>query len=145
MGEAFESIMRGLVEVKAHREGKLKLKTTTIKIAPLPRFTAKMVKTLRLALGFSQSVFACALGVSTKTVEAWESGRNVPSGAARRFLEVIRKDRSLLLREKIVVYHSPAARVRAVVKANPTKLRASGARAAKARSLKVELARSMMA
>jgi hypothetical protein len=74
-------------------------------------------------------------------VKAWESGRNVPSGAARRFLEVIRKERSLLLREKIVVYHSPAARARSVVKAAPIKLRASGARAVRGRSLKVELAR----
>lgn len=36
MGEAFESIMRGLSEVKAHHEGKRKLKTTTIEIAPVP-------------------------------------------------------------------------------------------------------------
>lgn len=34
MGEAFESIMRGLSEVKAHHEGMRKLKTTTIEIAP---------------------------------------------------------------------------------------------------------------
>jgi putative transcriptional regulator len=141
MGEAFESIMRGLVEVKAHREGKLKLKTTTIKIAPLPRYDAKMAKTLRLALGLSQSVFADALGVSKKTVEAWESGRNVPSGASCRLLEVISKDRSLLEREKIIVYRSPAARVQAIAKAIPTKPRVSRARAAKARSPKVELAR----
>ena len=43
MSEAFESIMRGLSEVKAHREGKLKLKTTTIEIAPLPHYDAKMI------------------------------------------------------------------------------------------------------
>ena len=141
MGEAFESIMRGLVEVKAHREGKLKLKTTTIKIAPLPRYDAKMVKTLRLALGLSQSVFADALGVSKKTVEAWESGRNVPSDAACRFLEVISKDRSLLQREKIVVYHSPTVKVRVVAKAKQTKPRSPRVRAVKARSPKVELAR----
>lgn len=41
MGEAFESIMRGLGEVKAHREGKLTLKNTAIEIAPLPVYDAK--------------------------------------------------------------------------------------------------------
>ena len=104
MGEVFESIMRGLVEVKAHREGKLRLKTTTIEIAPLPIYDAKAVKTLRLSLGLSQTVFAQVLGVAKKTVEAWESGRNVPNGAARRFLEVLRNDRSFIQREKIVTY-----------------------------------------
>jgi hypothetical protein len=41
MGEAFESIIRGLGEVKTHHEGKLKLKTTVIRIAPLPIHDAK--------------------------------------------------------------------------------------------------------
>jgi len=141
MGEAFESIMRGLVEVKAHREGKLKLKTTTVAIAPLPRYDAKTVKAVRLALGLSQSVFADVLGVSKKTVEAWEAGRNIPSGAACRFLEVLRKDRSLLQREKIVVYTSPAVSVRVATKARASKPRAPHARGSKARSPKAAIAR----
>ena len=90
MGEAFESIMRGLSEVKAHQEGKLKLKTTAIKIAPLPTYDAHAVKALRLALGLSQTVFAQVLGPK-KTVEPG-SWSNVPNGAACRFLEVLRKD-----------------------------------------------------
>jgi putative transcriptional regulator len=141
MGEAFESIMRGLVEVKAHREGKLKLKTTTVEIAPLPRYDAKTVKAVRLALGLSQSVFADVLGVSKKTVEAWESGRNIPSGAACRFLEILRKDKNLLQREKIVVYTSPATSVRVVTKARISKPRVSQARGTKARSPKAVIAR----
>lgn len=112
MSEAFESIMSGLAQVKAHREGKLKLKTTTIEIAPLPQCDAKTVKQLRADLGLTQSIFATALGVSKKTIEAWESGHNVPSGIACRLLEVIGKDKDILEREKIVVYHSPVAKVR---------------------------------
>ncbi|MFZ4618201.1 MAG: hypothetical protein ACOYM2_18655 [Rectinemataceae bacterium] len=34
MGQAFESIMRGLSEAKAHLEGRLSLKTSAIAIAP---------------------------------------------------------------------------------------------------------------
>jgi putative transcriptional regulator len=104
MSEAFNSIMRGLVEVKAYNEGKLKLKTTAIEIAPLSHCDANTVKRLRSELGLSQSIFATALGVSKKTVEAWESGRNVPNGSACRLLEVIGKDKSLLERERIVIF-----------------------------------------
>jgi len=116
MGEAFESIMRGLGEVKAHREGKLKLKTTAIEIEPLPVYDARAVKTLRLALGLSQTVFAQVLGVAKKTVEAWESGRNVPNGSAGRFLEVLRKDPNFILRERIVTYATKISDVRVVAK-----------------------------
>jgi putative transcriptional regulator len=139
MSEAFESIMRGLVEVKDHREGRTKLKTTTIEIAPLPRYDARMVKNLRLALGLSQSIFADALGVSKKTIEAWESGRNIPSGAACRFLEVIKKDRTFLKREKIVVYHVPAVKVHSAV-AKASKPRVPKTQASKSRAPKAMLA-----
>jgi hypothetical protein len=44
MGEAFESIMCGLGEIKAHQDGKLKLKTTGIEIAPLPVYDAKRLR-----------------------------------------------------------------------------------------------------
>jgi hypothetical protein len=37
MGEAFESIMRGLAEVKANREGRHPLKTTTVDASPTTR------------------------------------------------------------------------------------------------------------
>ncbi len=116
MGEAFESIMRGLGEVKAHHEGKLKLKTTAIEIAPLPVYDAKAVKALRLALGLSQTVFAQVLGVAKKTIEAWEAGRNVPSGAACRFLEVLRKDHGFIQRERIVTFAAKTSAIRVVVK-----------------------------
>ena len=116
MGEAFESIMRGLGEVKAHHEGKLKLKTTAIEIAPLPVYDAKAVKALRLALGLSQTVFAQVLGVAKKTIEAWEAGRNVPSGAACRFLEVLRNDHGFIQRERIVTFAAKTSAIRVVVK-----------------------------
>ena len=140
MGEAFDSIMRGLVEVKVHREGKLKLKTTTIDIAPLPRYDEKRVKTLRLELGLSQSVFADALGVSKKTVEAWESGRNVPSGTACRLLEVIRNDKALLRRDKIIVYNSPTTKVQPT-RARTVKPRAPKVQVSKSQSSKAALTR----
>ena len=133
MGEAFESIMRGLSEVKAHHEGKLKLKTTAIEIAPLPVYDAKAVKSLRLALGLSQTVFAQVLGVAKKTVEAWEAGRNVPSGAACRFLEVLRKDHGFIQRERIVTYAAKVSVVRTLVKRPNSSPRASVKKGAKSK------------
>lgn len=58
LGEAFESIKRGLSEVRAHHEGKLNLKTMAIEIALLPVYDTKAIKALRIDLGLSQAVFA---------------------------------------------------------------------------------------
>jgi putative transcriptional regulator len=142
MGEAFESIMRGLSEVKAHHEGKLKLKTTAIDIAPLPVYDAKAVKSLRLALGLSQTVFAQVLGVAKKTVEAWEAGRNVPSGAACRFLEVLRKDHGFIQRERIVTYAAKNSGVPIVAKRVGSTSRVVAKKITKAKVPKGAVARS---
>lgn len=50
------------------------------------------VKETRKALGVSQALFAQFLGVSAKTVRAWEQGKNTPSDMARRFMDEIRQD-----------------------------------------------------
>jgi putative transcriptional regulator len=42
------------------------------------------------------------MGVSTKTVEAWEAGTNKPIGSARRFLSVLKSDPSLLNKCNII-------------------------------------------
>jgi putative transcriptional regulator len=142
MGEAFESIMRGLGEVKAHHEGKLKLKTTAVEIAALPVYDAKTVKALRLALGLSQAVFAQVLGVAKKTIEAWEAGRNIPSGAACRFLEVLRKDRGFIQREGIVTYAAKTSAVRVLAKQPGSSSRVAAKKTTKAKVPKAAAARS---
>ena len=101
MSEAFDSIMRGLEDVKAHRTGKLKLKTHSIIITPVPRYTSKKVKTIRNRLKLTQAAFAAIFGVSQKTVEAWESGHNCPNGTAQRLLWLLNKNNNFLKRENI--------------------------------------------
>ena len=103
MSEAFDSIMRGLKDVKAHREGKLKLQTHTIKITPIPRYKSKTVRTIRNELKLTQQAFASIFGVSKKTVEAWESGHNCPNGTAQRLLWLLNQDKDFLKRENILV------------------------------------------
>jgi putative transcriptional regulator len=100
--EVFDSIMQGLKEVKAYKEGKLKLRSTKLRIEPVPTFSAKRVKTLREDLMLTQNVFARLCGVSIKTVEAWEAGTNVPSGASSRLFEIIEKDPKVVTRTGIL-------------------------------------------
>lgn len=47
------------------------------------------VKTIREEMRATQKEFAYILGVSTRTVEAWESGRSHPNGSATRLMQFI--------------------------------------------------------
>ena len=40
----------------------------------------------------TQSVFATYMGVSKKTVEAWECGRSHPTGPVFRLLDILNSD-----------------------------------------------------
>lgn len=50
------------------------------------------VATIRENTGLSQSRFAKLLGVSVRTLQEWEQGRRVPSGAARTLLIIAAKN-----------------------------------------------------
>jgi putative transcriptional regulator len=93
----FSSIMTGLNEALDDSAGKgKKLKRNTMIIEPVRVFEADEVKTIRTALGMSQKIFASYMGVSDKTVEAWEAGTNHPSGAASRLLSMMEKDKGIV-------------------------------------------------
>lgn len=47
---------------------------------------------IRKKIDMSQSQFADYFGVSVRTIQEWEQGRAVPSGAARAFLTVIDRE-----------------------------------------------------
>jgi DNA-binding transcriptional regulator YiaG len=61
-----------------------------LKLKPKP-YDPDMVKKTREALGVSQAVFAIYLGVSSKTVQAWERGDLSPNTMACRFMDEIQK------------------------------------------------------
>ena len=103
MSKAYESVMKGLREIEAHKKGKVKLRTTVLMVEPTLEYDAKAVKRVRQKLKLPQRAFARLCGVSIKTVEAWESGRNVPNGSARRLFELIEKDQEILTREGVLV------------------------------------------
>ena len=66
--------------------------------APIHEYRAEDIVRTRKELNLTQSGLALAIGVSTRTVEAWEAGRNEPSGAANRLLYLLDSDHSLLER-----------------------------------------------
>lgn len=101
--KVYEGIMQGLEEAIAYNEGKVKARTNTMSILPIPDFEAAEIKNIRNELGMTQVLFAGFMGVSTKTVEAWEAGRNMPDGPARRILSMLKSDPALPQRYNIIV------------------------------------------
>ncbi|MCI0378378.1 MAG: helix-turn-helix domain-containing protein [Gemmataceae bacterium] len=53
-------------------------------------YSPQLVRAIRKSLETSQALFARFLGVSIKTVRAWEQGINTPSDVACRFMDEIR-------------------------------------------------------
>lgn len=88
----FEDIKQGLNEAIEYEKGNIKANTKTLSVAPLEEFTASEIKSIRHNTGMTQILFARYLGVSLKTVEAWEAGRNHPNGTACRLLSITKKD-----------------------------------------------------
>ena len=81
-----EVLIDAAAEMQEHAEGKRKLRMDVIEIEPIPAYAPKAIKALRERLFLSQDIFGVVVGVSGKTVEAWEAGTRKPSGSARRIL-----------------------------------------------------------
>jgi len=94
---AFDDIMEGINQAVEYEKGSLKeARKRIIKVSPVPQYKSDEIKNLRNSLKLSQALFAGLLGVSVKTVEAWESGRNKPEGPAQRMLEMLQKNPEIL-------------------------------------------------
>ena len=88
--------MAGLQEaIEDAKSKEKKLPRRVVTVVPVKEYNASEVKKIRNETGRSQKTFASYLGVSRKTVEAWESGINHPSGAASRLLHMMEMDRNL--------------------------------------------------
>lgn len=95
----YESIMAGLNEALDDAQSDTPiLKRHKVTVEPVKIFSADEVKSIRYSTGMSQKSFAGYMGVSVKTVEAWESGTNHPSGAASRLLSMIEKDKEIIIK-----------------------------------------------
>lgn len=65
------------------------LYNATDKVLPVKEYTAEDIKRIRKKNGLTQGFLANWLGVSKKTVQAWESGRNIPNGTSARLLSLM--------------------------------------------------------
>ena len=93
MSEAFESITKGLQEAIDYESGNyVSARIHKISVSPLPHFEASDIRNIRTSLTLSQNAFSHILGVSQKTIEAWEAGRNIPQGPALRMLELLKNN-----------------------------------------------------
>ncbi|MDR1588440.1 MAG: helix-turn-helix domain-containing protein [Treponema sp.] len=97
----YESIMQGLNEAVEYQHGKLEARKVRLTIKPVDNFNSDEIRKIRRNTGLSQVLFAGSLGVSPKTVEAWENGRNKPEGASRRLLEIVREEPDFLSRFRV--------------------------------------------
>jgi putative transcriptional regulator len=105
-----KKIIEGLREFTEAPEGgekiaeKFTCRKVTLDLLPVPYGPKDVVATRKL-LGVSQGVFAQFLGVSVKTVRAWEQGKT-PGDMACRFMDEIRRNPGywqMRLRESIRV------------------------------------------
>lgn len=78
-----QEILEGLREIKRGEYGRV--------------INVPDVASIRKKMGLSQSRFAQLLGVSVRTLQDWEQGRRVPTGAARTLLMVAAQNPRVLL------------------------------------------------
>ena len=95
----YNSIVTGLNEaIEDANSNKPILKRHKVIVEPVKVYEADEVKKIRNSTGMSQKTFASYVGVSDKTVEAWEAGTNHPSGAASRLLSMMEIDKDLIIK-----------------------------------------------
>lgn len=83
----YDSIIQGLNEAVEYTKGNKQVaRVEHVDVVPIYNYSASEIKDIRSNLNMTQSVFALVMGVSKKTVEAWEQGVNSPSGSSCRLL-----------------------------------------------------------
>ena len=96
MTTLYEDLMDGFQEILESQRTGRKMKCTTLSVPDIPEFSQKDIRRIRNHAGMTQTVFAGYLGVSKKTVEAWEYGTNKPNGSARRLLALLDKGQEII-------------------------------------------------
>ena len=90
--DMFNALNESLNQVLDSKKGKTQNKTISRK-ASLPVIN---VSDIRSSLNMTQKAFAALLGVSPRTVEAWECGRSTPTPTAKKLIYLISQDKSVI-------------------------------------------------
>lgn len=89
MSALFDDLYQGLKEAIDYEKGNGSAKVTTYNITPVKKMSNNEIKNIRHKIGMTQKTFAACMGVSHKTIEAWEKGTTHPTGPACRLLELL--------------------------------------------------------
>lgn len=90
----FEKLLEDSVDqLNQYAEGnKEHVEIVTYKLKESPKIDLATVKELRKDLDATQRIFGNVMGVSARTVEAWEIGRSTPNGSAARLMQLMAKN-----------------------------------------------------
>ena len=108
MSLQFDSMMEGLTELLEYARGdKTKARTRVVEpenicVKPLTHYSKEEIKRIRIKHNLTLKTFAECIGVSRKTVESWERGKNTPSGASIRLFELLEKNTNILVEYEIL-------------------------------------------
>lgn len=95
-------VTKSLDEAIKYEKGEQVCRTNKLTVKPVPEYDCNAIKELRGSLEMTQLSFALLLGVSKKTVIAWEAGVRKPNGSARRLLGLLDQDRNIPKKYHIV-------------------------------------------
>lgn len=97
MNALFDDLCKGLQEAIEFEKGNANAKVTQYIISPVKKLSNIEIREIRMQAGMTQKTLADYMGVSKKTVEAWERGRSHPTGPAFRLLDIIANNRSQII------------------------------------------------
>jgi len=100
--ELFGEMMEGVRAMRAHRGGRITLRSHRIEPLALPSIDETIIRTTRERLHMSRSAFAHRLGVNPRTLERWEQGRSKPNDQAAALILLVRKYPDTLARLEAV-------------------------------------------
>ena len=89
MKSLFEDLKTGLQEAIDYEKGKGRAKVRKLQFEPVKKIDNEEIRKIRIDAGMTQVAFAQFMGISPKTVEAWERGRIHPTGPAYRLLGLL--------------------------------------------------------
>ena len=89
--DIFGEVIEGVAAMKAHRQGKVTLRTHKVEALPLPKVDSKLILDTRKKLRCSRAVFARRLRINERTLEKWEQGRAKPNPQAAALVLLVRR------------------------------------------------------
>ena len=85
-----DELLQGIEAMRDQREGKITLRTHTVKDLPPLEIDSELIRNTREQLHVSRAVFARHLRISPRTLENWEQGRAKPNTQAATLILLVR-------------------------------------------------------